>query len=49
MDARTPRAFLAAVAAAAVLAAAAPAAQAQVTVVLDPGHNRYPNLGYEPS
>jgi len=36
---------LAAVAAAAVLAAAASAAQAQVTVVLDPGHNRYPNLG----
>ena len=28
--------------------AAAPAAHAQVTIVLDPGHNRYPNLSYEP-
>jgi N-acetylmuramoyl-L-alanine amidase len=34
--------------AAAVVAAAAPAAGAEVTIVLDPGHNRYPNLGYEP-
>jgi N-acetylmuramoyl-L-alanine amidase len=31
-----------------VLAAAAPAARAEVTIVLDPGHNRYPNLGVEP-
>jgi N-acetylmuramoyl-L-alanine amidase len=27
---------------------AAPAAHAQVTIVLDPGHNRYPNLREEP-
>lgn len=27
---------------------AAPAAHAEVTIVLDPGHNLYPNLGYEP-
>ena len=27
---------------------AAPAAHAQVTIVLDPGHNRYPNLRHEP-
>ena len=27
---------------------AAPVANAQVTIVLDPGHNRYPNLSLEP-
>ena len=27
---------------------AAPAAHAQVTIVLDPGHNLYPNLATEP-
>jgi N-acetylmuramoyl-L-alanine amidase len=47
MGVGTRRGLVAAVAAA-VLAAAVPAASAQVTIVLDPGHNRYPNLGYEP-
>jgi N-acetylmuramoyl-L-alanine amidase len=42
------RALAAVICAVAVLAAAAPAVHAQVTIVLDPGHNRYPNLGYEP-
>jgi N-acetylmuramoyl-L-alanine amidase len=42
------RAALAAAAAAAVLAAGAPVAHSQVTIVLDPGHNRYPNLAREP-
>ncbi len=40
------RGLLAAVVVAAL--GAAPAANAQVTIVLDPGHNRYPNLSLEP-